>query len=229
MIHSSKKLTRKEFMAGFVYYAFYLLVLPSALPTINALLPKPLSTSLLNGIFFLINFLAVILIFHKFLHANLQDAIRDPRKVLHYAALGLCIHYVGNITITAINILISPAFANLNDQSMGGMLQENFGLMMIGAVLLVPIVEESFYRGLMFRSLFVNHPIAAYLVSMVAFGLLHIAAYVGIADLLTLLLCFFQYLPVGFALAWAYHRSGTIFTSILIHSVVNLVGVFIVR
>ena len=229
MIHSSKKLTRTEFIVGFVYYAFYLLVLPSALPIINALLPNPLSTSLLNCVFFLINFVAVILIFRKYLRANLQVAIRDPRKVLRYAALGLCIHYVGNIAITAINILISPAFANLNDQSVGGLLQENFSLMMIGTVLLVPIVEESFYRGLMFRSLFVNHPIAAYLVSRVAFSLLHIVSYAGTADLLTLVLCFFQYLPVGFALAWAYHRSGTIFTSMLIHSVVNLVGVFIMR
>lgn len=229
MIHSSKKLSRKEFMAGFVYYALYLLVLPSALPTINALLPKPLSMPVLNCVYFLLNFVVVILIFHKFLSANLQVALRHPWKVLRYALLGLCIHYAGNMLISAINLIISPTFANLNDQYIGGMVQQNLNLLTIATVLLVPIVEETFYRGLMFRTLFVNYPVAAYLVSIAAFSMIHVAPFVGQADLLTLLLCFFQYLPVSFALAWAYHRSGTIFTSTLIHTVINAVGILIVR
>ena len=36
-------------------------------------------------------------------------------------------------------------------------------------------------------------------------------------------------LPAGFALAWAYRRSGSIFASILIHMSVNQIGMLLMR
>ena len=69
----------------------------------------------------------------------------------------------------------------------------------------------------------------ALLISMAVFSLMHIAGYVGIADWLTLFLCFFQYLPAGFALAWSYQRSGTILAPILVHMAVNQTGMLAMR
>ena len=64
---------------------------------------------------------------------------------------------------------------------------------------------------------------------MVVFSIVHIAGYVGYADWLTMLLCFFQYMPAGFALAWCYHRTGSIFTSVLLHMTVNQIGMLAMR
>ena len=93
----------------------------------------------------------------------------------------------------------------------------------------VPIAEECFYRGLIFRNLYDKSPFLAYAVSMVIFSLAHVLGYVGMEDLGTLALCFLQYLPAAFALAWSYRRSGSIFAPILIHMVVNQTGMLLMR
>jgi len=229
MIRNSQKLTPNEFVIGFVYYVLQLIVIPTILVFVNLMLPAPFSDAQVNFAFFAINFLAVLLIFRKFLLSNLRTALAQPRVALRDAAIALGIYFAGTMVITTVITWIDPAFANINDQTLMEMVLDHFGLMIIGTVLLVPIVEETFYRGLIFRSLFGKSPAAAYIVSMVVFSLVHIAGYVMLADWQTLLLCFFQYLPAGFALAWAYHHSGTIFAPILVHMAVNLVGMLAMR
>ena len=46
---------------------------------------------------------------------------------------------------------------------------------------------------------------------------------------LTLLLCFLQYLPAGYCLAWCYANTGTIVTPILMHMIVNAYGISAMR
>ena len=93
----------------------------------------------------------------------------------------------------------------------------------------MPIAEECFYRGLIFRNLYDKSPFLAYALSMILFSLAHVLAYVGMEDFGTLALCFIQYLPPAFALAWCYRRSGSIFAPILIHMVVNQTGMLLMR
>ena len=229
MIKRSPKLTPNEFVIGFLYYALQLIVIPALLAVINMLLPKPASEAVVNFAFFAVNFAAVLLIFHKFLLGNLRIALDRPWAVLRYAGIGLGIYFIGTSLISTLVTWVYPAFTNVNDQSILLMVQDHYALMVIGTVCLVPIAEESFYRGMLFRQLFDRSPLLAYLVSMVLFSVVHIAGYVGTADGLTLLLCFFQYLPAGFALAWCYHRSGSIFASVLLHMAVNQIGMLAMR
>ena len=223
------KLTPNEFVFGCVYYVLQLLIIPSALVVINMLLGNPYSEAVINFLYFAINFLVVTLIFHKFLLENLRLYLEDPWHHLRCAGLGLLVYFAGNLLVSMLILLINPDFANINDMTILEMVQDNFVLMSIGTVLLVPIVEESFYRGMIFRMLFDKHPIAAYGLSMVIFSCIHIAGYIGTVDWFTLVLCFIQYLPAGFALAWSYQRSGSIFPPVLIHTCVNLVGMIFMR
>lgn len=229
MIQQSPKLTPNEFVIGFIYYILQLIVIPALLVVGNMLLPRPVSAAVVNFAFFAINFLAVILIFRRFLLANLRIAIAQPWRTLRFAGIGLIIYFLGTSLVTTAATGIHPEFANINDQSIMLMVKDHFGLMVTGTVFLVPVAEEAFYRGLIFRQLFDRKPLLAYLVSMVVFSIIHIAGYVGMTDWLTLLLCFFQYLPAGFALAWCYHRTGSIFTSILVHMAVNQIGMLAMR
>ena len=59
---------------------------------------------------------------------------------------------------------------------------------------------------------------------MGVFALVHVVGYIGNASALTLLLCFVQYLPAGYCLAWCYQNTGTILTPILMHMLVNAYG-----
>ena len=230
MINNSPKLSPNEFVVGFIYYILQLIIIPALLVVINTfLLPVPYSEAVVNFAFFAVNFVAVILIFRKFLKQNFQIAIAQPWRTVRFAGIGLIIYFAGTTLVTTAATWIYPDFANINDMSIMAMVQEHYGLMVIGTVMLVPIAEEAFYRGLIFRQIFAHRPVLAYIVSMVLFSIVHIAGYVGVVDWLTMLLCFLQYLPAGFALAWCYHRTGSIFTSVLLHMAVNQIGMLAMR
>ena len=56
----------------------------------------------------------------------------------------------------------------------------------------------------------------------------HVLGYVGTYNAVALLLAFCQYLPAGVCLALSYRMSGTFLCPVLIHSIINLIGVFTV-
>ena len=229
MIKHSVKLTPNEFVFGCVYYVLQLLIVPAILVVINMLLGNPYSEVVINFGYFAINFIVVTLIFHKFLLGNLRIFLEHPWYHLRCAGIGLLMYFAGNLVVSMVILWIDPEFANLNDMTIMEMVQEHFGLMTLGTVVFVPLAEECFYRGLIFRGLYDKSPVASYILSMVIFSLAHVVGYVTMADFGTLVLCFFQYLPAAFALSWCYRRCGCIFAPILVHMAVNQTGMLLMR
>lgn len=223
------KPTPNEFVFGFIYFLLQLLVIPGILVAVSMMLPTPMSEATLNVICFAINFLAILLIFRKFLIANWDPVKAAPWHVLRWAGIGYLIYMAGTTAFGWIVPMIDPEFANINDAAIMEMVEDNFLLMSIGTVILVPVTEECLYRGLIFRGIYEKSPVWAYILSTVFFSLAHVLGYVTMADFGTLLLCFFQYLPAGFALALAYRQSGSIYASILIHMTVNQTGMLLMR
>ena len=223
------KPTPNETVFGFIYYLLQLLIVPSIIAVINMMVPDPMSEAGINFLYFAVNFAAVLVIFRKFLAANFSVLRKLPWFVLRCAALGLLIYMVGNSLFSVIVTALYPEFANVNDAAIMEMVQQHFGLMTVGTVILVPIAEECFYRGLIFRTLYDRSHVLAYIISMVLFSLAHVLGYVAMVDFGTLVLCFLQYLPAGFALAWCYRRSGSIFASTLVHMAVNQMGMLLMR
>ena len=220
----SPQLSRNEVIAGWSYYAFSMLALPIVLSYVNALLPRPLNEARLNFVFYAANFTAVSLIFRRFLKLNLQIALRRLFPVVWYGLLGYLGYSALTSILTALIQTLVPGFANVNDMSIAAMAGKELTLMAIGTVVLVPVAEEAFYRGLMLRHLAGKSRVLAYCVSMGVFALVHVVGYIGTYNPLTLLLCFIQYLPAGYCLAWCYASTGTIVTPILMHMIVNAYG-----
>ncbi|MBQ7801497.1 MAG: CPBP family intramembrane metalloprotease [Oscillospiraceae bacterium] len=218
-------LTAGETRKGFLYLVISLVVLPLALQEGNALLVSPLSAARLNFVYYCVNFAAVVWIFRRFLVDSFRAALRSPFPTAWYGALG----YLGSEALGELLMLliltILPGFSNVNDQNVAGMLREDLRLIAIGTILLVPIAEETLYRGLIFRNLYDKSPIAAYAVSIGVFAAIHVAGYIGKAEPLQLLLCFVQYIPPGFCLCWCYRQTGTIAAPIIMHTIVNAMGV----
>ena len=109
------------------------------------------------------------------------------------------------------------------------MVADDYTLMIIGTVLLVPITEELLYRGLIFASLYNRSRVLAYIVSTLAFAALHVYTYIGTYPPEQLLLCLLQYLPAGICLGWAYAKTDSIWTPVLIHMTVNTIAVSAMR
>lgn len=225
----SHSLSSSETVNGLVYLAFQFLFLPSLLRWCNGQLSQSLSTAELNFVFYLINFLAVILIFHEFLGSNLRHALQHPAYFCQAAILGLAAYYACFYALDWVMEQLVPRFSNYNDEAIADMSQGSYFLMLVGTVILVPPVEECFYRGLIFRSLYGKSRWAAYLISMVVFAAIHILGYIGLYSPLELVFAVLQYLPAGLCLAWAYQKAGTIFTPIVIHACINFLSIHRLR
>lgn len=222
-------LTRTEMLAGLIYLPVQILVLPVVLVLINMLLGSPLSDVHLNFIFFCVDFICITVIFHRFLGSSAKLSFAQPWHCLRSAFFGFILYWLGSFLVNIMIIFVYPDFSNVNDASIMELTQQNYTLMAIGTVLLVPVVEETLYRGVVFGSLYKRSRVAAYTVSTLVFSALHVVGYIGLYEPLHLLMCLLQYIPAGLCLCWAYVRADSIWAPILIHMTINQIGVLSMR
>jgi membrane protease YdiL (CAAX protease family) len=227
--HITVSLTKKELLWGWLYLAFEFLFLPTILYLVSPSLFPGISDAEFNFLYYFVNFLATLLIFHSFLSRNLDVAKGKFLQVVLYVLLGLVIYWTSNLVMSELTYRIMPDFFNVNDAGITAMSQEAFLLMAIGTVLLVPVAEESLFRGLLFRGIYGKSRWAAYAVSALCFCLPHVSVYIGSYELPLLAMCFVQYLPAGLMLAWSYEKSNTILTPIIIHTIINAIGIYSMR
>ena len=225
----STRQSDQEIILGWVYFLFQLLALKSLLVWGNTQAGRPLSEAELNFIFFAVNFAAVLWIFHRFLSSSFRQVRVHPAFFCQAVILGLVAYLACSKGMNWLFARFAPGYSNANDASIAALSRGSFPLMAIGTVLLVPPVEECFFRGLIFRPLYGKSPWAAYLVSTVAFALVHVADYVLDYSLWQILIALLQYLPAGLCLAWSYTKSDTIFAPIVIHALVNAWGIWQMR
>ena len=229
MEHEFLSLSRKEAALSLFYLAAEFLVLPGALlaaAEAAGLAPSPV---LLNVVFYFLNALFLCLICRNFLGACIRQLLKNPKPVFLTAGAGLMLYFLFSRGLEVLIALVFPDFQNLNNAYLADMARSQWLLLAVGVVLLVPPAEELLFRGAVFGPLFRRRPWAGYLVSMLAFSAVHVMGYLGQLSPLAVLLSLIQYLPAGFFLAWAYRRTGNLFTSILMHSFINIIGVFTMR
>ena len=222
-------MSRSEKIWGWLYLAFSLIALSSLLTILNSKLASPMDEGTLNFAFYCINFLAVICIFSRFLRDSLVAAWRDLWNFIQAVVLGYVALWAATKAMDFAMSHLLPGFQNINDSSIIAMAKNGYTLTAIGVVILVPLVEEVLYRGLIFRNLYRSSQAAAYLVSMAAFAAIHVLGYIGSESVTTLVLCFLQYLPAGLCLAWTYTKADNIFAPILVHAIVNAIAIGALR
>lgn len=214
---------------GWIFLAMTPLGLPMLLTYLCQLLPVQPDGAQLNVLAFAVNFVLTLLIFHRFLWQNAKQALGRPFRTLLWMGIGFAAYNIGTYLVAMLTTLLVPDFANANDASIMGMLQEHFWPMAICVVILVPVTEETLYRGLVFGSLRKHSRWLAYVGSVCAFSALHVVGYIGTMPQLHLLISFLQYLPGGIALALAYDKTDSIWANILIHSAINLLAILTMR
>lgn len=225
----SGNLTGRETVGGFIYLVFQMFLLPYLLIMANGHLSTPLNDAELNFTFYLINFISILLIFHGFLGRALTQATQNIAIFCQAVILGLVAYYACNFATTWLVTKLVPSFSNYNDAAIAELMGGSYFLTVIGTVILVPPVEECLYRGLIFRNLWQKSRWAAYIVSILAFSMIHIVGYIGQYTALELVMAFLQYLPAGLCLAWTYTKCDTIFAPILVHAAINAMAIGLLR
>lgn len=221
--------TKKETLAGLIYIAVQLFVFPVLLAQWNMIFGRPLTPVQLSFTQFCVDFICVTVIFHRFLLQGAKHAFEKPLGCLRYAGLGLLLYWLGSFLVNTFILAVYPDFSNVNDDSISQLTKQNYTLMALSTVLLVPITEETLYRGMIFGKLYSRNPIVGYVLSTLLFAALHVIGYIGLYKPVHLLLCFLQYIPAGLCLAWAYVKADTIWAPILMHIAINQIGVMAMR
>lgn len=221
-------ISHREVRGGFILLFLVFACIPYLLSILNQQLSAPLNAAALNFIYHTVNFIGVFMVFRWFLKESLQLPTQYTR-ILLYTVLGILIYFGLVVGLSRFILWLKPNFANLNDSNIAGQLDKQQTFVIIGTVIMAPFTEELLFRAHVFGHLYNKHPAMAYVLSMCAFSVVHILGYIGSADITTLLLSFLQYLPAGWVLAWTYAQTGVIFTPIIIHTLINAIGIYTMR
>ena len=209
--------TRTEWKRGLIALCVSMLAVSGLIAQIPGL-----SNAQLNFVSYLTDAVVAVIFLRRFLGRNIAAALDRPFATLYLATLGYLGHLaLGQLTAVVISLL-QPEFINLNDQTIQTQLVSEVPLMVMTTVVLAPIVEECFFRGLLFRGLYDRSPAAAWTASLVLFAAVHVAGYIGSYSPLALLVSFIQYIPPGIVLCVTYQRSGNIISPIFAHAFINL-------
>lgn len=217
--------SRSERTLGFIYLLLMLTVIPSG---IRFVLPRA-DGSTVNFVFFCLNFICITSIFRSFLISNIKYTLNHAGRLFFPVLFGLGGFESMSILVSSLILYFIPNFSNINDSAITALAGQNFVLWVIGAVILVPIVEETLFRGLIFGSVGKAGIVWGYLVCALCFSAVHVVGYLGSTSWQILLGCFIQYLPAGICLAWSYQQSGSIFAPIIIHAIINAMGLAATR
>ena len=211
-------LSPTEAKRGFVWMALQYLLLPQLLTFLS------IPGEYLNFFYHLSCFLAVSLLFWKYLRDCLSRSARNPKKLFFLCGVSLCVYYVTAFLFQVLVCALEPAFSNRNDEALLEMAGSSLVLFAVTTVLLAPVTEELLFRGLLFGQLSKRSRILGYLGSSLCFCLIHLLGYLGTYTPKQLLLALLQYLPAGLILAWSQEKSQSVTVPILIHMTINAIS-----
>ena len=222
---SGAYLTEGEKIAGTVFFVIYLLVLPfvtrPVLDLLGRLLGVTIGESLGNTIYYYVLFAVTLIIFHRFIGRTTTLFLENAVGSLKVLAVGFIAFYGLNELTYRLTRLVVGNHTNLNDMTISAQIDAAPRTTLLIVVILAPFVEEVLFRGLVFGGLRSKSRLAAYALSCALFALLHVWQYALVSQDITYLVLMIQYLVPGLVLAWCFDRSGTLWTSMLLHAGVN--------
>jgi hypothetical protein len=229
MKNRSLTMTQPETIAGLCYLPFYLVLWSLILPVVFTKLGISGTLISVNLCYFYINFIAVVVIFHRTLASSFRAIGHEFWPFLQALILGFALYYAGNLLVNVLLGWLAPDLVNPNDETVNTMAADSFRATLVCAVFLGPLVEEVLVRGLVFGNLHKYNRIAAYIVSSLLFCAMHLWQYAFTTSPLTLLLCVLQYIPACIALAWTYEKSSNLWCPIVLHVLLNAMSLGILQ
>ncbi len=218
------RLSTREFVGAMVIMSLHCVFLPRIVAFAILFLQLDIGGVQFNLVYYIISFSLVLLLLGGYLRRSFDNLLDSPLLCLKQflIAWGLC--YVLNIAVNLLLIFFGAIDSNPNQNAVEALASSDKRTMTVIAVLLAPMVEEPIFRGGVFCTLRRRSRIAAYIVTVLLFGLYHIWSYMLSARDITMLIYVLQYVPGGIALCYAYDKSGSIWTAILFHMSYNFIS-----
>ena len=217
--------TKREIIGGLIYLPVHMFLLGLILAVLWIALGLDLSHLTQNIIYFTISTVVLITLCFDYLRRSFHAFLAFGWRNLPVCLQGYGIRFVLGIPVAVAIAAYAPSLQNPNQDAVVTLIAYDVIRTGLLAVILAPIVEEILFRGIVFAALCPKSRALAYLVSTLLFGFLHVAAFLILNFSPGLFLTMAIYFPAGIALAWAYEKSGTVITPIVLHALMNGVAI----
>ena len=215
------QLTQAEMGRGWVFFALYVLLFPWVMGWVQRSFHGELPVAEANVVYYLLSATLVFLVFWTFLKHGFHLLLDWLPENLFAFGTGLA----GWAVLSFLVGLIPLPVKNPNLLSY----PEQYALAPLATVVilvvLMPVVEEPLFRGLLFGTSRRYSRILGYVLSTLVYALYCVWQFVytyGTIDFRYLLLIV-EYLPMSLALTWCYNNGGSIWSPIALHVVINAV------
>ena len=210
-------MSRRNRLLGWIYLPFHVILLPLLMGTayyaVKGAEPDPLK---LNIVYYALGFLVIVAGMWNYLKESYRRVTENIMRFFGVLFGAFAVNFALSLLYGALTEKLgqppSPNQDLVEDLTIG-----NMNRMFAMAVFMVPIVEETLFRGVIFGSIRRKNRVIAYVVCIAVFSLYHVWQYAVAAQDWTLLLGAVQYIPISAALTFAYDRSGTIWAPIFLH------------
>jgi membrane protease YdiL (CAAX protease family) len=179
----------------------------------------------INLVYYVISFVFVLIFLFRYLKTSFSDLLDNPLGALRSVILAYLMNYVFVTLISLVLMFLAGDALNPNTEEIINQTKLDTNVMVFIAVLLVPIVEETLFRGVLFGTLRGKSRPLAYIVTAAVFAVYHLWQYFFTGFDATVLFYLLQYLPASVALCWCYENSGTIWSPIVLHAAINLISI----
>lgn len=220
------QLTRQEQVRGFIFFALYFLVFPALKMGVEWVFDRffglYLSEAMSAAVYYYIMGVLTMIVFWSFLKNALSIFVGFLPENLLAIVTGL----VGSLVLQFLVNLLPWPVENPNAVSWAEQYAYSYGATIIIVVILMPIIEEVLFRGLVFGSLRRYSRPMAWAASVLLFMIYSVWTFaVAYGDIRYMVLAF-QYLPMALALTWCYDRGGSIWSAAILHAILDAIALF---
>jgi len=221
-------MTKKERISGFLLIVAHSLVLPLLAGVFVRFVYIPGLTDIrLNVAIYALSFILILIFMGGYMKKSFHMLIENFRNSVVAVASSYVIYYVLNFAVTYVIASIAAGIENPNDEALVSISALDKRSLVALALLLAPIVEEPFFRGVVFGTIKEKNRLWAYALSFLAFSVYHLYPYFISNYSPMLFWNLLQYFPSSFALARCYERSGSIWACIVLHMLINGVTLYL--
>lgn len=226
------RMTRGEIIAAAIYLPVHAVGLPLALGWIAGLVPAlaQLTNAELNILYYSVGLVYILLFLRRFLRRSFDAALDAKGSFVLSIIGGYAADLALSFILSSLILIFGLELGNSpNNVAIMSEAATDYTRIAVLSIVLAPVVEEPLFRGLLFGCIRPRSRLLAYVVSAALFALYHVWQYVVLTGDLSLLLYCLLYLPVSVGLAWAYDRSGSIWSPIVMHGIINAVSLYVLN
>ena len=213
-------MSRRETIGALCWIPLHLLLLPIALVMIG----PGLDSADLNFLVYAIGTAALGIFCFRFLAREFGPFCQQIPGILLQILAFYGYMLLGNLLVKSLLGLTLPEM-NPNNEAVMDLAEQGGVKIVVMTVILAPILEELMFRAGLFGLLHRVSRVLAYTVVILAFAAYHVWGYAMEEPLYWLYML--EYVPITFLLCRLYEKTRTIWSSILLHMMVNAISMLL--